>query len=410
MNIKQHIPFYNENLSIEELNNIKYISYQVLPFSDIVVNFLHKISTKIFNNSILKREASFTSLAFWLRQSNIKRIIEENHYLIDNKNYSLNPLGIVFHVCPSNVDTMFIYSGVISLLSGNKNIIKISSRSITLELEELFKIINSILEIEEFKILNDYFKVISYEHDRELNEYFSRIANARVIWGGNQTVDLFKSYFTNTRCKDICFPNRISYSIFNSKEFLLLDLDKKKEVVKRFYSDYNLYDQKACSSPNTIFILGNYYDNNGFLEEFHIILDNIARKNYLSKTNLDYIVTLKLNQLAEDAINNDVVNIKDDNIVTFVKIDNIPKNHSCGAGYFYIKQIDNLLQMQPYINNSVQTLSYFGLNNKQLQDIKQLSFGIGIDRIVPIGTALEFDYIWDGYNLFEELTSKKVLK
>jgi hypothetical protein len=411
MQIKQYIPLYNDILPIEELNTIKYTGYQLLPFSDIIIEFLHKISTEIFNNSILKKEASFTSLAFWLRQSNIKRIIQENEHLIDNNKYSLNPLGIVYHVCPSNVDTMFIYSGVISLLCGNKNIIKISSRSITPELEELFKIINSILTIDEFKILNDYFRVVSYEHVRETNEYFSRIANARIIWGGDETVNLFKSYPTNTRCKDICFPNRISYSIFDSRDFLILnDFEKKKEVVKKFYNDYNLYDQKACSSPDTIFILGNDYNNKYFFEQFHTILDNIARKDYLNRTNLDYITTLKFNQLAEDAINNDVVNIMDDNIVTFVELNNIPKNHSCGAGYFYIKQIANLIQLQPYINNSVQTLSYFGLNDKMLQEIKQLSFGTGIDRVVPIGTALEFDYIWDGYNLFEELTSRKVLK
>jgi len=28
----------------------------------------------------------------------------------------------------------------------------------------------------------------------------------------------------------------------------------------------------------------------------------------------------------------------------------------------------------------------------------------GVDRIVPIGHTMDFDFIWDGYNLFDELT------
>jgi hypothetical protein len=30
--------------------------------------------------------------------------------------------------------------------------------------------------------------------------------------------------------------------------------------------------------------------------------------------------------------------------------------------------------------------------------------GRGVDRIVPLGQALTFDYRWDGYNLLQELT------
>jgi hypothetical protein len=32
--------------------------------------------------------------------------------------------------------------------------------------------------------------------------------------------------------------------------------------------------------------------------------------------------------------------------------------------------------------------------------------GEGIDRVVPLGRALEFNYVWDGYNLLDELSKK----
>ena len=36
---------------------------------------------------------------------------------------------IAFHVTPANVDTLFVYSWVLSLLVGNANIVRLSSRS-----------------------------------------------------------------------------------------------------------------------------------------------------------------------------------------------------------------------------------------------------------------------------------------
>jgi hypothetical protein len=52
-------------------------------------------------------------------------------------------------------------------------------------------------------------------------------------------------------------------------------------------------------------------------------------------------------------------------------------------------------------------MCYFGLSKDELDELATLSFGRGIDRIVPIGAALNFDYIWDGYNLFDELCVRK---
>ena len=36
--------------------------------------------------------------------------------------------GLLFHVAPSNVPTMFVYTYVIAILAGNANIIRLSTR------------------------------------------------------------------------------------------------------------------------------------------------------------------------------------------------------------------------------------------------------------------------------------------
>jgi hypothetical protein len=58
----------------------------------------------------------------------------------------------------------------------------------------------------------------------------------------------------------------------------------------------------------------------------------------------------------------------------------------------------------------VQTLSHWGFADEELLDLNKLSNCEGLDRIVPMGEALNFHYIWDGYNLFEELSRKVFFK
>ena len=77
---------------------------------------------------------------------------------------------------------------------------------------------------------------------------------------------------------------------------------------------------------------------------------------------------------------------------------------SCGGGYFYSKEVEDLSQLKNLSIPKVQTITHFGLNNNQITDLSELSLGEGIDRIVKLGNALKFDYIWDGYNLVKELS------
>ena len=53
-------------------------------------------------------------------------------------------------------------------------------------------------------------------------------------------------------------------------------------------------------------------------------------------------------------------------------------------------------------NKQCQTIAYLG---KKEDLISLITSGIkGVDRVVPLGKTMDFDMIWDGYNLFESLT------
>ncbi len=60
-------------------------------------------------------------------------------------------------------------------------------------------------------------------------------------------------------------------------------------------------------------------------------------------------------------------------------------------------------------SDAIQTLRWFGLNKEKLLELNRSLYGKRIDRIVLIGEALSFQYIWDGMNLFEELSRRRFL-
>jgi hypothetical protein len=59
-----------------------------------------------------------------------------------------------------------------------------------------------------------------------------------------------------------------------------------------------------------------------------------------------------------------------------------------------------LSELGPLLTERDQTLSYFGFDRARLEDFARTMPTRAVDRIVPIGTALDFSTVWDGSSLF----------
>ena len=78
----------------------------------------------------------------------------------------------------------------------------------------------------------------------------------RLIWGGNNTVKLFKKFETKSRCLDLCFSNRVSGALINTQSLQKLNPNDFDKLILKFYNDCYLMDQQGCSSPQVIFWYG----------------------------------------------------------------------------------------------------------------------------------------------------------
>ena len=62
------------------------------------------------------------------------------------------------------------------------------------------------------------------------------------------------------------------------------------------------------------------------------------------------------------------------------------------------------MELLGIINSKYQTVTYFGFDKSILRDFVINNSLLGVDRIVPVGAALEMGAVWDGYDIVRTLS------
>jgi hypothetical protein len=98
--------------------------------------------------------------------------------------------------------------------------------------------------------------------------------------------------------------------------------------------------------------------------------------------------------------------------LTFVaeleRLDRLPREFA-EAGLLFEARLHRLTDLAPLLGRRDQTLVAHGFEREELVALVDASAGRGLDRIVPLGTALRFSHRWDGMDLLEVLTRGVVL-
>ncbi len=57
----------------------------------------------------------------------------------------------------------------------------------------------------------------------------------------------------------------------------------------------------------------------------------------------------------------------------------------------------------PFVDEGDQSLTHWGLNADAVRELARAAGARGLDRVVPIGEALAFDVVWDGFHLIDDM-------
>ena len=368
------------------------------PFDSLVCEFLEIFSKKLDLIKNIKNYPDLKTLSFWCRKGNINSL--KKKYFSEESRLGL---GMIFHITPSNIPTNFAYSLIFGLLTGNSNIVKVPSNKFY-EVDIICSVINLILKNKKFRKIKDRILIFRYKNNDSLTREISLKCDARIIWGGDKTINAIRKFELNERAREITFSDRYSICVINLNKLPLNDLSIYKKLALDFYNDTYLVDQNACSSPHLIIWYGK--NNNEKKKRFW--------KNVLDVVKLKYDLSERLaiekyyelcSQLSKS--NNIKSEIRYENLIYTLNLKSLISdmdNFRGKGGFFYEFNTSKMNDVAKIVNKKYQTLTYFGFNKNFFRDFLFDNSLKGIDRVVPIGKALDIGLIWDGYDLNKFLT------
>ena len=369
-----------------------------VPYDGLLCEFLNDLSVELRSYEESSAYPDIMTFAFWCRKANIAKLKADFE---DGK--ARLGLGLVFHITPSNVPINFAFSFVFGLLSGNANIVRVPSKPFP-QIGIICVAINRLFDSDKYSEIKTMTAFVRYDQNDEITGGFSANCNARIIWGGNASIRSIRKLPIPERCVDIAFSDRYSFCVIDAPSVVKLDAAELNRLSERFYNDTYLMDQNACSSPHLIIWLGE--GKEAAKKRFwDAVYYTVAEKYGLAAVS----AVDKYTMLCRDAIEfNNIKSVKrHDNYVYRIAIDSMPDNidNLRGRfGYFYEYDTDDMNSIAHIINTKHQTLTYFGINKLRLLDFVMNNRLMGIDRIVPIGKALDIGVIWDGYDIVKSLS------
>ena len=370
------------------------------PYDSLVCEYLSDLSYDLMHDSGARTFPDVVAFAFFCRRANIMRLKKEFF-----ETRARLGLGTVFHITPSNVPVNFAFSYVFGLLAGNSNIVKLPPKTFPQAIS-IISAMKRVLSAEKYRRISESCIFMQYDPDDTVTAFFSSLCNARIIWGGDETIKTIRRVSVPVRSIEIAFADRYSFCVMNAEEVCRIDNKELKRLSTGFYNDTYVMDQNACSSPHLIIWLGESAESSAASLRFWQSLYEETAVRYAFQP---VVAVDKLTALCENAIDYPfVAGVKRyENLLYVIKLSSLPESVDLlrgKSGYFYEYCASSLDIIAPIINKKVQTITYYGVSKEALKSFVDEYRPEGIDRFVPVGSALNISVIWDGYDIVRTLS------
>ena len=370
----------------------------VEPFSDEILQACANLSQRIMRDPQARRYPELLALGFWMRKAELIRLREEFRAL-ERTDRILVPRGVIFHLPPRNVDTMFVYSWLLAALTGNANVMRLSPQrsEATNVLLRLFA-----EGLAETPAILAQTLVVSYGHEEEPTRLLSSHCDVRVIWGGDKAVQSIRSAPLPPHGRELTFPDRYSSSALGTGPYMALDAAGRDKLADQFFNDAFWFDQAGCSSPRlVVWVGGREATAEASVDFFTRVAEVVRRRNYMlspahsiQKLVFSAAATLDLPVTA-------CRRVPELTVLTLDSLERFDRRHP-GGGLFFEVTVGAITELAPYLIRRDQTLATFGVDAQDLRTLLRQLNGRALDRVVPIGQALQFGRFWDGMDLLQE--------
>lgn len=361
------------------------------------VALLADVSARLMRDPAAKALPDVMSFAFWCRRGHLRSLAESRGDLAHNVGR-----GLSFHVAPANVPVNFAFSWAFALLAGNACVVRVPSRP--------FPQVGAICSAAGEAMAgagDSRTAFVSYGHSSGATEALSALADVRVLWGGDQTVSRIRAMPSRPRCVDVAFADRYSVALIDAREVARLDAAGLGRLAAGFYNDTYLMDQNACSSPMTVAWVNS-------CEEGKSAFWGAVRRRAVEGYALQgAVATDKYVRLCRDAMEGRLAGpARFDGWLDVVGLDAASLGPGAlggyrgKGGYFYELDVEGFADVAPLLGQPCQTVTYFGCDPEGVREVVLGSGLKGVDRIVPVGKAMDIDVVWDGMDLLSVMSRR----
>jgi hypothetical protein len=374
---------------------------QAEPFSPARMNTLVRLSTAVLADPVLRQDPASVSLAYWLRRAQLVRLAEEHGRRVAMEPGVIRvPVGRVLHLAPSNVDTLFVYSWALAYLCGNASVVRLSQES-GVVVNALLRVIDSVAAND--RELRDSNRFVTYGHDDAVTTALSAWCAHRVIWGGDETVAAIRPLPLPSHASERVFGSKYSFAVIDAERYGAGSEAERAQVASGFFNDLFWFDQMACSSPHVVFWVGGSAIAESAASSFERALQvEVSRRRF--EPSVPSAVHRRAYAFGLAATADVRVVLDHPGFVGVHVHDRAALDKDiCGGGLFRHVPVARLEDVLAFVDEGDQTLTHWGLDEESLRRLAAATGARGLDRLVPIGEALAFDVVWDGFHLVDDL-------
>jgi hypothetical protein len=358
-------------------------------------------------------------LSAWLGANNLKQLLQlnlnGNPAFLDGfqpvgRNFlAAKPQGLAAMWMAGNVATLPLFSLVPALLAKNVCLVKLANRD-PVGMDKLLAVLaqSQAGELRGADLL-EAVAVIWFDYrNRALNEQMSLAADVKMMWGGAEAIRAISSLPRREHCSEIIFGPKYSIGVID-RERLEGDAAKLEDAVAAFVRDIAIFDQRACSAPQTIFVERS--DNLPLREVGKIFARHLAKLP--PKPGLDPYSTMQiLNVRARWAMdeNRDVIASADGANWTVCLDREVSLKEAVQSRTIFLTEIDSWRIIIPLLSPKVQTAGLaFGKSEDALQ-FAEAATQAGVARCVRPGIMNNHESPWDGKLIMNQLVRWVMLK
>ena len=213
------------------------------PFAPERIDLIASVAEALLGSRQSTASGPAAHFAFWTRRAAVAKLAASFAARVPQHTLA-RPRGLVFHLPPQNVETVFLYSWALAYLAGNANIVRLP--------QEISARMRAIVDLFLERLAaqgGESQLFIHYPSQGDLGAKISARSDARVVWGGDTKVALFAPLPLRNGGKSIWFGDRFSFSTINGPALDKLDDAALRALAKKLHNDVFVFDQMACSSP-----------------------------------------------------------------------------------------------------------------------------------------------------------------